>query len=61
VPGADGEPVQYSVDPGPPRLVVLDTTPPGEYPGALDSERLEWLDAELAEEPEHAAGSHGMR
>jgi 3',5'-cyclic-AMP phosphodiesterase len=48
VPGADGDPVQYSVELGPLRLVVLDTTRPGEDPGALDAERLGWLDAELA-------------
>jgi len=47
VPGADGEPVQYAVDLGPLRLVALDTTIPGEDPGALDAERLVWLDAEL--------------
>ena len=35
VPGADGDPVQYSVDFGPLRLVVLDTTRPGEDPGRL--------------------------
>jgi Icc protein len=52
VPGADGEPVQYAVDLGPMRLVVLDTTRPGEDPGALDAERLGWLDAELATTPE---------
>jgi 3',5'-cyclic-AMP phosphodiesterase len=52
VPGADGDPVQYSVDLGPLRLVVLDTTRPGEDPGALDAERLRWLDAELATAPE---------
>jgi 3',5'-cyclic AMP phosphodiesterase CpdA len=52
VPGANGEPVQYSVDLGPLRLVVVDTTRPGEDPGALDAERLEWLDAELAAAPE---------
>ena len=51
VPGAAGEPVQYSVDLGPLRLVVLDTTRPGEDPGALDAERLDWLDAELAAAP----------
>jgi 3',5'-cyclic-AMP phosphodiesterase len=51
-PGADGDPVQYSVDLGPLRLVVIDTTRPGEDPGALDAERLGWLDAELAAEPE---------
>ena len=52
VPGADGEPVQYSVDLGPIRLVVLDSTRPGEDPGALDAERLGWLDAELATAPD---------
>ena len=51
VPGGDGEPVQYSVDLGPLRLVVLDSTRPGEDPGALDAERLAWLDAELAGAP----------
>jgi Icc protein len=52
VPGVNGEPVQYAVDLGPLRLVVLDTTRPGEDPGALDAERLSWLDAELAATPE---------
>jgi 3',5'-cyclic-AMP phosphodiesterase len=52
VPGARGEPVQYSADLGPLRLVVLDTTRPGEDPGALDAERLGWLDAELAAAPD---------
>jgi 3',5'-cyclic AMP phosphodiesterase CpdA len=52
VPGADDEPVQYSADLGPLRLIVLDTTRPGEDPGALDAERLGWLDAELAMAPE---------
>jgi 3',5'-cyclic-AMP phosphodiesterase len=51
-PGAGGEPVQYAVDLGPARLVVVDTTRPGEDPGALDAERLAWLDAELAKAPE---------
>lgn len=48
VPGAAGEPVQYAVDLGPLRLVVLDTTVPGEDGGRLDAERLGWLDSELA-------------
>jgi 3',5'-cyclic-AMP phosphodiesterase len=52
VPGADGDPVQYSVELGPLRLVVLDTTRPGEDPGSLDPERLGWLDAELATAPD---------
>jgi 3',5'-cyclic AMP phosphodiesterase CpdA len=52
VPGGDGEPVRYSVDLGPLRLVVLDTTRPGEDSGALEGDQLDWLDAELAEAPE---------
>jgi Icc protein len=50
--GTDGDPVQYSADLGVLRLVVLDTTRPGEDPGVLDAERLGWLDAELAAAPE---------
>ena len=34
------------------RLVVLDSTRPGEDPGSLDGGRLGWLDAELAAAPE---------
>ena len=52
VPGGAGEPVQYSVDLGPLRLVVLDATIPGEDAGALGAEQLEWLDAELAAAPD---------
>jgi 3',5'-cyclic-AMP phosphodiesterase len=52
VPGAGHEPVQYTVDLGPLRLVVIDTTKPGEDDGALDDERLSWLDAELAAAPD---------
>ena len=52
VPGADSEPVQYSVDLGQLRLVVLDTTIPGDDAGALGPERLDWLDDELAAAPE---------
>jgi len=44
--------VQYSVDLGPLRLVVLDSTRPGEVGGELDAERLAWLDAELTAAPE---------
>jgi 3',5'-cyclic AMP phosphodiesterase CpdA len=51
VPGTGGDPVNYSVEVGPLRLVALDTTRPGEDPGALDAERLDWLDAELAAAP----------
>jgi Icc protein len=49
--GEGAEPVRYSADLGPVRLVVVDTTLPGEDPGALDVDQLAWLDAELAEAP----------
>lgn len=52
VPGGGGEPVCYSVDLGPVRLVVLDTKRLGEDSGALEGEQLDWLDAELAAAPE---------
>jgi Icc protein len=51
LPGDGGEPVQYATDLGPLRLVVVDTTCPGVDPGAVDDERLSWLDAELAAAP----------
>ena len=51
LPGVGAEPVQYAVDAGPFRLVAIDTTRPGEDPGALDDERLAWLDQELAASP----------
>jgi 3',5'-cyclic AMP phosphodiesterase CpdA len=52
LPGADAEPVYYSVDLGPLRLVLLDSTIPGEDRGALDGEQLKWLERELAGSPE---------
>jgi 3',5'-cyclic-AMP phosphodiesterase len=51
--GRVGEPVRYSVNLGPLRLVVLDTTLPGRDSGALEGDQLDWLDAELAAAPEH--------
>jgi 3',5'-cyclic AMP phosphodiesterase CpdA len=52
VPGGDAEPVCYSVDLGPLRLVVLDTKRPGEDSGALEGDQLDWLEAELSAAPE---------
>jgi Icc protein len=51
-PGANGEPVQYAADLGPLRMVVLDSTRPGEDRGELDPARLAWLDATLGAAPE---------
>jgi 3',5'-cyclic AMP phosphodiesterase CpdA len=52
LPGPLGMPVQYAVDLGPLRLVVVDSTRPGEDRGELDTGRLRWLDAELAGAPD---------
>jgi 3',5'-cyclic-AMP phosphodiesterase len=52
LPGRDEEPVQYAAGVGPLRLLALDTIVPGEEGGALDAERLGWLETELAEAPE---------
>ena len=52
LPGSDAEPVQYAVELGPLRLVVFDSTRPGEDPGELDAERLAWLEAALAAAPD---------
>jgi 3',5'-cyclic-AMP phosphodiesterase len=51
-PGADDEPVQWSVDVGALRVVGIDTTIPGRAGGSLDAGRLRWLDAELAGAPD---------
>jgi 3',5'-cyclic AMP phosphodiesterase CpdA len=52
VPGADTEPVQYAADLGPLRLVVIDSTRPGEDRGELDADRLGWLAATLEAAPD---------
>jgi len=52
LPGTTGTPVQYAVDLGPLRLVMLDSTRPGEARGELDAARLAWLDRELGAAPD---------
>ncbi len=54
LPGDDaaGDDYRYAVRCGPLRLIGLDTTDPGRVEGRLGSERLAWLDARLAEEPQ---------
>jgi Icc protein len=54
VPGEGDRPVQYAADLGPLRLVVVDSTRPGEDRGELDRERLGWLDETLAAAPSTA-------
>ncbi|HTP18843.1 MAG TPA: phosphodiesterase [Solirubrobacteraceae bacterium] len=51
---SDGAPLDYATDLGPARLVVIDTTVPGEDEdaGKLDPVSLDWLKRELADHPE---------
>jgi len=48
LPGEATALVQYAVDLGPLRLVVADSTLPGEDRGELDAARIQWLDETLA-------------
>jgi Icc protein len=50
--GAAEEPIQHTAEVGALRLVMIDSTQPGEDRGELDSPRIAWLDAELAAAPE---------
>jgi 3',5'-cyclic-AMP phosphodiesterase len=43
--------IQYTVDGGPVRMLALDTLVPGASGGLMDTERIAWLDARLAEAP----------
>jgi 3',5'-cyclic AMP phosphodiesterase CpdA len=52
LPGEADAPLDYAVDLGPLRLVVVDSTIPGEDRGDFEPAQLEWLDAELARAPE---------
>ena len=45
----DGAFVQYVIDNGPLRLIALDTLTPGQPHGELCAQRLDWLEARLAE------------
>ena len=44
--------LQYTVEDYPLRLIMLDTNVPGEGRGELDEARLQWLDQQLADQPE---------
>lgn len=50
--GDPDDPIQYSADLGPMRMIALDTVKPGSDAGELGEERLAWLDAELAQNPD---------
>jgi 3',5'-cyclic-AMP phosphodiesterase len=47
-------PIDYAAELGPLRLLVLDSTVPGQDPGAFEPQQLRWLDAELGRHPERA-------
>ncbi|HVX34282.1 MAG TPA: phosphodiesterase [Solirubrobacterales bacterium] len=51
LPGEGKAPLDYAVDLGALRLVVVDSTIPGEDRGDFSSAQLEWLDAELRGAP----------
>jgi Icc protein len=55
LPGKDADPIRYCIDVGPVRLVMLDSTIPGEDGGELGPEQLRWLETTLADGPERAA------
>jgi 3',5'-cyclic AMP phosphodiesterase CpdA len=55
LPGEGDEPIDYSVEIGELRLLVLDSIVPGEDRGAVRAEQLRWLDEELGKEPERPA------
>jgi 3',5'-cyclic-AMP phosphodiesterase len=48
LPGEAEAPIDYAADLGPLRLVVVDSTIPGEDRGDFTPAQLEWLDAQLA-------------
>jgi 3',5'-cyclic AMP phosphodiesterase CpdA len=50
--GAADEPLDFTLDLGPVRLVCLDTTIPGRHDGHLTASQLDWLDHELSSAPE---------
>lgn len=52
LPGAGTEPINYTAEVGPLRLVLLDSNVPGQDPGRFGPRDLAWLDATLGEEPE---------
>jgi 3',5'-cyclic-AMP phosphodiesterase len=52
LPGRGDAPVQYSADIGPLRLLVVDSTRPGEVSGEFPREQLAWLESLLAEAPD---------
>jgi 3',5'-cyclic AMP phosphodiesterase CpdA len=51
IPGDPGTPVQYAVELGAMRILMLDSTRPGVDDGELDAGRLAWLEDALSTDP----------
>lgn len=51
IPGEPGTPVQYAVELGALRILMLDSTRPGADAGELDAGRLAWLEDALSADP----------
>lgn len=50
--GSDGEPIQYVVELGELRVLMLDTVHPGQASGQLDADRQGWIATTLAAAPD---------
>lgn len=53
-----GDRLDYAVDVGDVRVVILDSSRPGMVAGTLDDEQLDWLDDQLAASPEALVALH---
>jgi 3',5'-cyclic AMP phosphodiesterase CpdA len=51
IPGEPGTPIQYAVELGALRILMLDSTRPGADDGELDARRLAWLEDALSADP----------
>lgn len=52
LPGKGDEPIDYAVDVRGFRILILDSTVPGQDPGALQPDQLEWLERQLSAHPD---------
>ena len=50
--GLEGDPICYTIEPFPLRIIALDSLVPGQGGGALGAGQLDWLAERLAEQPD---------
>jgi 3',5'-cyclic AMP phosphodiesterase CpdA len=55
LPGEAGDPIDYATEVRGVRILILDSTVPGEDPGDLEPGQLQWLERQLAAHPETPA------